>query len=92
MPTRNTMVVPCMVNIWLKPCGVNISFSGFISCKRISVASIPPNIKKINPAPIYIMPSFLWSTEITQLCTRLPKPMLVSLIGWIGAVVMCGSA
>ena len=50
------MVVPCMVNIWLKPCGVSTSFSGFSSWMRIMVASRPPITKKIRPARMYITP------------------------------------
>ena len=59
MPTRNTMVVPCMVNIWLKPCGVRKSFNGLMSCRRIAVASRPATTKNTSPARMYITPSFL---------------------------------
>ena len=45
MTTRKTIVVPCMVKIWLYFSGVSNVLSGAPSWMRISSASTPPNMK-----------------------------------------------
>ncbi len=59
IPTRNTMVVPCMVNSWLYVSAVTKWFSGRDSCMRISRASMPPTRKKTSAVRPYITPIFL---------------------------------
>ena len=45
--TRKIMVVPCMVNIWLKVSALTKVLSGTESCNRMIPASIPPNSRKM---------------------------------------------
>ena len=59
MPTRKTIVVPCMVNSRLNVAGLTNVLWGKKSWARISRASIPATTRKISPYPMYIMPSFL---------------------------------
>src|SRR5437867_6756541 len=66
MPTRNTMVVPCMVKSRLKVCGGTTWSPGQASCTRIMVASEPAMTKKTSPVSTYMMPRRLWSTVTTQ--------------------------
>jgi hypothetical protein len=44
--TRNTMVVPCMVNSWLYSSALSTAPLGVASWPRISRASTPPTMKK----------------------------------------------
>ena len=46
MPTRNTIVVPCIVNIWLYCPAVSTVPFGWKSWRRISSASTPPSTRK----------------------------------------------
>ena len=62
MTNKNTMVVACMVNIWLYKSAFNTLPFGAASCKRMSTASSPPTMKKNKAVAEYMMPSFLWST------------------------------
>ena len=69
MPTRNTIVVPCIVNRRLKTCGDNTVLFGTASWSRISDASKPATKKKNSPEPMYMTPSRLWSTVTTHSCS-----------------------
>ena len=62
MATRKIMAVPCIVKKRLKTSGSSNLLPGKKSCTRISVAMMPATTKNKNPEPIYINPSFLWST------------------------------
>ena len=70
MPTRKTMVVPCIVNSRLNSSGMRMPWPGQASCQRIIAASSPPMIMKISPDVTYMMPSFLRSTVATHSCMR----------------------
>ena len=64
---RKTIVIPCIVKIWLYWSALSIVPSGWASCARISRASSPPTMKKTNATTPYIIPIFLWSTVVNQL-------------------------
>src|SRR5580658_10495486 len=66
MMTRKIMVVPCMVKTWLYWLAERMWPLGRASCRRMSSASQPPNRKKKKPVAVYMMPSRLWSTVVTQ--------------------------
>src|SRR6266852_2073817 len=66
IPTRNTMVVPCMVKSRLKVPGGTIWRPDETSCSRIADASRPAMIRNTNPLITYMIPSRLWSTVTTQ--------------------------
>src|SRR5437867_2870612 len=66
MPTRNTMVVPCMVKSRLNVSGGTTWRPGKASCKRIVDASRPATTRKAIPVTTYMIPSRLWSTVTTQ--------------------------
>jgi hypothetical protein len=46
MPTKKTIVVPCIVNSWLKKSGLRTSLRGQRSCRRMRTASTPPTTRK----------------------------------------------
>ena len=48
MITRKTIVVPCIVKIWLYASADNTWPFGCASCSRISNASMPPIKKNVN--------------------------------------------
>ncbi len=56
MATRNTMVVPCMVNISLYVSGEMNAFSGRMSWMRMSSASKPPTNRKKKEVRKYMTP------------------------------------
>ncbi len=62
MTKRNTIVVACMVNIWLYKSAFSTLPSGAANCRRINTASRPPTMKKNSAVAPYMRPSFLWST------------------------------
>ena len=62
MTNKKTIVVACIVNIWLYKSAFNTLPFGAASCKRMSTASSPPTMKKNSAAAEYMIPSFLWST------------------------------
>ncbi len=62
MAKRNTIVVACIVNIWLYMSALRTFPSGAANCKRINNASTPPTMKKNIAKTPYMMPIFLWST------------------------------
>src|SRR5262245_10925903 len=66
MPTKNTIVVPCMVKMRLNTCGETKWFSGTASWMRMIVASVPATRKKTNPEAMYMSPRRLWSTVTTH--------------------------
>ena len=68
------MLVPCMVKSRLKVSGGMICRPDHASCRRIRLASIPAMTRKRRPAPTYITPSRLWSTVVTQPCSRSSAP------------------
>ena len=59
MPTRKTIVVPCMVNSTLNVWAETKWLSATASWIRISVASIPPITRNPRANTIYMMPSRL---------------------------------
>ena len=59
MPMKNTIVVPCIVNSWLKASGPRKSLRGQNSCKRSSMASQPAMTRKTTAMRTYMMPIFL---------------------------------
>ena len=46
MPTKKTIVVPCIVKSRLNACGDTIVRFGYASCIRMIVASRPPITRK----------------------------------------------
>src|SRR5690606_22454430 len=62
----NTIVVACIVNIWLYLSADRILPSGPASWARMSSASRPPTRKKNRDTTPYMIPSFLWSTVKTH--------------------------
>ena len=62
MATRKIIAVPCIVKKRLKTSASKNLLLGKKSCIRISVAMTPATTKNTKPDPIYINPSFLWST------------------------------
>src|SRR5687768_232740 len=61
------MVTACMVNIWLYHSADMKVLFGTISWVRTSSASRPPTRKKEKETQKYMMPTFLWSTVVSQL-------------------------
>ena len=59
MPTRKTIVVPCMVNSTLNVWAETKWLSATASCRRIRVASIPPITRNTSANTMYMMPSRL---------------------------------
>ena len=59
MPTKNTIVVPCMVKSWLNTWGETKRLLGMASWMRISIASTPAIRRKMRAYPMYISPIFL---------------------------------
>src|SRR4030095_14569543 len=70
MPNRKTIDVPCMVKRRLKVPGPIRSLFAKANCMRITEASEPATAKKNNAEPMYIKPSFLWSTVTTNSWSR----------------------
>src|SRR5262245_27118815 len=69
MPSRKTIVVPCIVNSWLyAPADRNVPF-GRASWMRMSSASMPPATKNAIAVVPYMMAIFLWSGVVNQLQT-----------------------
>ena len=66
MPSRNTIVVPCMVKIWLYWEAVSTVPLGWASWRRMRSASMPPRQKKTSAVTAYMIPIFLWSTVVNQ--------------------------
>ena len=66
MTKRNTIVVACMVNIWLYLSAESTVPFGPANWARISRASMPPMMKKAMATTPYMMPSFLWSIVNSQ--------------------------
>jgi len=62
MATRKIIAVPCIVKKRLKTSGSRNLLLGKKSWTRIRVAMMPPTTKNKSPEPMYISPSFLWST------------------------------
>ena len=59
MPMKKTIVVPCIVNIWLNVSGPRKSLRGRTNCQRRSRASTPPTTRKTTAMRTYRMPIFL---------------------------------
>src|SRR4029077_21015074 len=82
IPTRNTMVVPCMVKSWLKVAGGTMWRPDQASCTRIADASRPATARNTSPLTTYMTPRRLWSTVTTQSwstashgrCAPAPRP------------------
>src|SRR6266436_6871309 len=66
IPTRNSMVVPCMVKSRLNVPGGTTWRPDEASCKRIADASRPATTRNTSPLITYMTPSRLWSTVTTQ--------------------------
>jgi hypothetical protein len=56
MAKRKTIVVPCMVKIWLYCSGESRPFSGLINCVRMSMAMTTAAPKKPSDVQMYMMP------------------------------------
>src|SRR6266404_774393 len=86
IPTRNTMVVPCMVKSRLKVAGGTTWGPDQASCKRIADASRPATTRNTRPLITYMTPSRLWSTVTTQSSStasngrRAPAPRLDAIV------------
>src|SRR3954462_4572003 len=63
---RKTIVVPCIVISSLYVCGVSSVFCAWLSCSRMSSASVPPSRKKPNVRTRYMIPIRLWSVVVTH--------------------------
>ena len=59
MPTKNTIVVPCIVNSRLNVNGDTKSLCGLMSWIRIIRASAPATSRNTRAYAMYKMPSFL---------------------------------
>ena len=59
IPTKNTIVVPWIVNIWLNTSGPTMLLRGWKSCQRIKSASPPAITRKTTAIRTYMMPIFL---------------------------------
>src|SRR6266446_6858616 len=66
IPTRNTMVVPCMVKSWLNVPGGTRWRPDQASWRRIADASSPATTRNTSPLTTYMTPSRLWSTVTTH--------------------------
>ena len=88
----SSMIVPCMVNSWLYWSGLSTTCRpGSISSARISRASSPPIMKKMNEVMKYRLPMILWSVVVTHFTTVWPgdslREVLVSRRRVVGSVV-----
>src|SRR5580765_636964 len=81
MPNRKTIDVPCMVKRRLKVPGPTRLLFGKANCMRITEASEPATAKKNSAEPMYIKPSFLWSTVTTNSWSRAVNGREVSAAG-----------
>src|SRR5437763_1132170 len=63
---RKIIVVPCIVNSSLYVFGSRRVLSAWLSCRRISSASVPPRRKKTKVRTMYMIPIFLWSVVVTH--------------------------
>ena len=61
MSTKNTIAMPCIVNIRLYMSAVSRSPWGVMSSMRIIAANDPPNAKAIDTTTMYMIPMRLWS-------------------------------
>src|SRR6266851_5206666 len=66
IPTRNTMVVPCMVKSWLNVPGGTTWRPDQASWRRIADASSPATTRNTSPLTTYMTPSRLLSTVTTH--------------------------
>ena len=78
MTTRKIIVVPCIVNSWLKTSGDTTCPFGPLSCQRMISASKPPIANQASAVYMYSAPIFLWSTVVSQL----QIPPLYASPGW----------
>src|SRR3954470_10681726 len=63
---RKTIVVPCIVISALYVCGSSSVLLLWLSCRRISSASVPPSRKNTNVRTRYMIPIRLWSVVVTH--------------------------
>ena len=63
---RKIIVVPCIVNSSLYVLGSSSVLFAWLSCRRMSSASVPPRMKKTNVRTRYMIPIRLWSVVVTQ--------------------------
>ncbi len=56
MPTKNTIVVPCIVKNWLNVSGPRKLLAGLTNCQRIARASQPAITKNTIAISTYMMP------------------------------------
>ena len=63
---RKTIVVPCIVISSLYVCGVSSVLFAWLSCRRMSSASVPPSMKKTKVRTRYMIPIRLWSVVVTH--------------------------
>src|SRR5215211_2282863 len=63
---RKTIVVPCIVISWLYVCGSSSVLFAWLSCRRISSASVPPSRKNTKVRTRYMIPIRLWSVVVTH--------------------------
>src|SRR4029453_8833220 len=89
IPTRKTIVVPCMVNSRLNVAGGTRCRPGHASCSRIAEASRPATTRKMMPVATYMIPSRLWSTVTTHSCSALSTDPGVSAAA--GCAIVRGS-
>lgn len=59
MPTKNTIVVPCIVNNWLNWSGPTMALPGDTNCTRMASASMPPTIMNTIASTTYMTPIVL---------------------------------
>src|SRR4030095_8677011 len=85
MPTRNTIVVPCMVKSRLNVAGGTRCRPGHASCSRIAEASRPATTRKMMPVVTYMIPRRLWSTVTTHSCSAVSTDPRVSAAA-VGAI------
>src|SRR5215211_3180350 len=63
---RKIIVVPCIVISALYVCGSSSVLLLWLSCRRISSASVPPSRKNANVRTRYMIPIRLWSVVVTH--------------------------
>ena len=74
MITRNTMIKPCMVVIWLKKAGCKNCRPGWNNSRRINIAMPPPINSMMKAKMRYIVPISLWLVVYNQRVMPLAGP------------------
>ena len=85
----SSITVPCIVNSWLYCSGDRNCRPGRPSSARISIAMMPPAMKKTNDVTRYISPMVLWSVVRRMLDSREPLTGMCAGLGRL--TIGCGA-